>query len=110
MLRETKTVYQGLLSQILSGLVDSVSHLSHVFYRYAAKYPTTNFIESKNVEEQETTKLNDSEEVISWPEIGPHSLSLFATDDLNKLELLRKHFVPCHVLFNEHEGISNLLK
>jgi hypothetical protein len=47
MIKATKLSYRGRLSHILSGLVDSVSQLSHVFYRFAAKYPITNFIEGK---------------------------------------------------------------
>lgn len=49
MIKATKTSYHGRLSRVLSRLVDSVSQLSHVFYSFAAKYPTTNFIEGKGL-------------------------------------------------------------
>lgn len=45
MIKETKISCRARLSYILSGLVDSVSQLSHVYYKFATKYPTTNFIE-----------------------------------------------------------------
>lgn len=45
MIKETKISCPARLSYILSGLVDSVSQLSHVYYKFATKYPTTNFIE-----------------------------------------------------------------
>lgn len=47
MIKATKISYRRQLSSILSGLVDSVSQLSHVYYKFAAKYPTTNFMEGK---------------------------------------------------------------
>lgn len=47
MIKATKISCRGRLSYILSDLANSVSQLSHVYYKFAAKYPTTNFIEGK---------------------------------------------------------------
>lgn len=49
MIKATKISCRGRLSHILSDLVDSVFQLSHVYYKFAAKYPTTNFIEGKGL-------------------------------------------------------------
>ena len=49
MIMATKTSHYGQLLHVLPRLVDSVSQLSHVFYSFAAKYPTTNFIEGKGL-------------------------------------------------------------
>ena len=49
MIKDMKTNERSWLSHVPSRLVDSVSQLSHVFHRFAAKYPTTNFIEGQGL-------------------------------------------------------------
>ncbi|KAH7303171.1 hypothetical protein B0I35DRAFT_415342 [Stachybotrys elegans] len=49
MIRASKTTFPGKLSQIFSALVSTVSHLSHLFYRFSAKYPIANFIEGQGI-------------------------------------------------------------
>lgn len=105
MLRATNTSYRGRLSQILSGLVDSVSQLSHIFYRFAAKYPTTNFIENENAGDLERTKFNNHfEKIVPWLPEGEGSLLLCGVDDLRQLKSLRSCFAPSHMLSDQHEG------
>ena len=47
LIKATKTSHGGWLLHTLPRLVDTVSRLSHVFHRFAARYPTINFIEGK---------------------------------------------------------------
>ena len=46
-IRATKTNDHGQQSSISSDFVNRVSEISHVFFRFAAKYSITNFIEGK---------------------------------------------------------------
>ena len=41
---------------------------------------------------------NNSEKVVSWPEKDFNSLMFCAVDDFDKLESIRTHFAPGHLL------------
>ena len=58
MIKATKKTHRGRLSHVLSRLADSVSQLSYVFYRFLAKYPTTNFIDCKGLSNERPVSEN----------------------------------------------------
>ena len=49
MFQASEARFPGRLSQTLSALTRSVSQLSHVFHKFAAKYPLINFIEERGM-------------------------------------------------------------
>ncbi|KAK1505510.1 ankyrin-1 [Colletotrichum abscissum] len=103
MLKATNIGYTGRLSQLLSGLVDAVAQLSHVFRKFAVKYPTTDFIQ---VDGEYTPKMSQSsnpEFGVLWPMRGPKGAAMCAVNNLDELGLLRRLFTPDHILF-DHEG------
>ncbi|KAJ3547132.1 hypothetical protein NM208_g1667 [Fusarium decemcellulare] len=111
MLNATKMGYPGRLSQILLSLVESVSHLSHVFCRFAAKYPTVNFTYSVQSpgpgDAVDNYKFgNDVEKIVSWPTDSLDGLAYCRVDDVKQLTTLREHFAPSHVLSSAYDDID----
>ena len=103
MIRKSRKGYRGRLSETLSGLVSSVSRLSYVFYRFASKYPIANFIsagQSDQLGSAMTFKNADLESIVSWTDDdgGSQDVTCCSADDLEKLEALRRHFAPQHLL------------
>lgn len=100
--------YRGRLSQILADLVDSVSQLSHIFYRFASKYPITNFVYGQHAD---VKKFNSEfEEVVLWgyEEDGNNGTTCCAIDELDRQESLRKHFAPLYILSSPHHLLGML--
>ncbi|WQF82582.1 Putative B30.2/SPRY domain, P-loop containing nucleoside triphosphate hydrolase [Colletotrichum destructivum] len=94
----------GRFSQLLSGLVESVSQLSHSFYRFAAKYSTSDFVQGVDDSLEHLEKPSASKTVIRWPKRGSQNgLAICSVDDLGELELLREHFAPLEVLWSRLE-------
>ena len=58
MIKATRKIHRGRLPHVLSRLADSVSQLSYVFYRFVAKYPTTNFIDCKGLSNERPVSDN----------------------------------------------------
>ncbi|KAF5621165.1 ankyrin repeat [Fusarium tjaetaba] len=88
------------LSHILSTLVNSVSHLSHNFHKFASKYSIVNFVEGLG--ENSTIPMigdlgkfhNDFEKVVSRSEASYQSIINYDLDTIDDLEMLRRHFTP----------------
>ncbi|KAG5774920.1 hypothetical protein H9Q73_011403 [Fusarium xylarioides] len=116
MLKETNTSYRGRLSQILLALVDSVSHLSHTFWRFVAKYPIVNFVHNvpdtgpKDTSDTENYVLGNSfETVVSWPTLSHDELGYCRMDDIEQHTILRQHFYPyidAKVYFETLQAVS----
>ncbi|KAH8743652.1 hypothetical protein BGZ57DRAFT_779192 [Hyaloscypha finlandica] len=106
MIKAPDAGFDGQLSQILSGLVNSVSQLSHVFHKFAGKYHITNFIETKGV----STRIfgNDVEHVVSCSGKDFNSILFCDINDLDQLGSLRTHFAPTY-LWNQSIFISSLI-
>lgn len=56
MIKAPEARFPGKLSQILSVFVSSVSQLSHVFHKFAAKYSIVNFIEECGISMDEAVR------------------------------------------------------
>ncbi|KAK7402650.1 hypothetical protein QQX98_011596 [Neonectria punicea] len=111
MIRTTKMSYRGRLSRLLSDLVECVSELSHVFYQFATKYPTTNFICSvvkagsdAACETEMHIFDNDAEKVVVWPTTSYDGFALCSINHAEKLRSLREHFAPCHMISYPEEA------
>ncbi|KAG5760011.1 hypothetical protein H9Q72_011870 [Fusarium xylarioides] len=113
MLKETNTSYRGRLSKILLALVDSVSHLSHTFWRFVAKYPIVNFVHNvpdtgpKGTSDTENYVFgNNFERVVSWPTLSPDELGYCRMDDIEQHTILREHFYPCENFSSVRKDIN----
>ncbi|PNP80395.1 hypothetical protein FNYG_05994 [Fusarium nygamai] len=113
MLRETNTSYRGRLSKILLALVDSVSYLSHTFWRFVAKYPIVNFVHNvpdtgpKGTSDTENYVFgNGFETVVSWPTLSPDELGYCRMDDIEQHTILREHFYPCDMFSSVRKDIN----
>ncbi|UKZ77698.1 hypothetical protein TrVFT333_005422 [Trichoderma virens FT-333] len=102
MLNATGISYRDRLSEILSGLIRSVSQLSNVFHIFAAKYKITNMIGKECSDEYDPMRFNSTfEEVISRSKTH-HEMLCCSIHDVEYLELMRKAFTPRAV----HQDIS----
>lgn len=92
--------YRGRLSGILPELVESVSHLSHVFFRVESKYVI------KNIVPDDDAALETSPRKKSWTTVRllDHDLSVCDVEDFYKMKILRSHFAPFYMLSDVSPG------
>lgn len=104
LIRTTNESYRGRLSSILSGLVESVSSLSHAFFRFEAKYDITSVVPGASVATLETEPVNTLKVTVQWPDIEDPGLTVCGVNDLAKLEMLRTAFAPVYLLSDQAQG------
>lgn len=96
--------YKGRLElEAVSALADSVSQLSHVFYRFASKYPITNFVYGCHAAIQQFN--SDFETVVPWKQdASSEAMHGAIEEDIGIYEALRRHFSPLYTPSNSHHS------
>lgn len=97
--------YRGRLSGILPELVESVSHLSHVFFQVESKYVIKNIVLDDDAA-LEISLSKKSWTTEQWPD---HDLAVSGVD-VCKMTILRSHFAPFYMLSDVLLGTQPLLR
>lgn len=89
--------YRSRPSDMVSVLADFVSQLSHVFYRFASKYPISNFVYGRHAIIQQFR--SNFETVVFWEQYVDSDRR-----SLNNYESLRRHFSPLYIPPSSHHS------
>lgn len=104
MIRETSENYTGQLASILPGLVESIPRISHAFNQIATKYAIMNITSNDVNSVPDTQSTNSLWSTVVWPRAEKNDFSSYTTDDLAKLEILRKEFAPPSIVCYQVQG------
>ncbi|KAL7927398.1 ankyrin repeat-containing domain protein [Trichoderma austrokoningii] len=99
---EGTCIYRDELFKRASDLASSMFQLSHVFYRFASKYPITNFFHGRHADIQQFK--SDFETVVPWKQEASSKAMHGAIEDLGICEALRQHFCPLYIPSNSHHS------
>ncbi|KAM0451418.1 hypothetical protein ACHAO4_006093 [Trichoderma viride] len=94
--------YRDRLSEMSLVLADVVSQLSHVFYRFASKYPIANFVHGRHAVIQEFN--SEFENVVPWKQDAHCETTDGSIEDLDNCESLRRHLSPLYTPPSSHHS------
>lgn len=94
--------YRDRLSEMSLVLADVVSQLSHVFYRFASKYPIANFVHGRHAVIQEFN--SEFENVVPWKQDAHCDTMDGSIEDLDNCESLRRHLSPLYTPPSSHHS------
>ncbi|KAI6091770.1 hypothetical protein F4821DRAFT_280140 [Hypoxylon rubiginosum] len=106
MIRETSENYTGQLASILPGLVESIPRISHAFNQIATKYAIMNITSNDVNSVPDTQSTNSLWSTVVWPRAEKNDFSSYTTDDLAKLEILRKEFAPPSIVCYQVQAVA----